>query len=187
MKLLFAILLLSTLTISCSKDESIEKDDLIEADGYLKVGGIEYDLSAGYLENRGVNDIFYKGYNTHIELYSKGLKIGNEKKSSDFTSGKGHHIGIDMFSTTGETLENKEYIFSTSEPHAIGTFFYSSYEINYDVATGGSEVYAIINGGKVSVSKNGDEYTINIDLVNRLDEKVTGFYKGKLKYFKVPK
>jgi len=38
-------------------------------------------------------------------------------------------------------------------------------------------------GGVVNVSKDGNEYTIEIDCVNKEGQEITGYYKGTLDYF----
>lgn len=180
MKLLAAILLLSTLTISCSKDD---KDDIAKTKNHFKVGDTEYELSAGFLEDFGTSD-WYKGYNTSLMLYSKGLKLLIDKDGNYKFDGKGDQIGFYMYSTTGVALDNRDYYFSDTEPTPIGTFDEGGYLINIDYKNetmGDRDDFA---GGRVNVSKSGDEYTITIDCISDKGVKVSGFYKGKLQYFK---
>lgn len=179
MKLLIGVLVISTVLISCKKD-----DDEKEAKNFLKIGDTEYDLSAGILENYGASDIdgWYRGYNTDLTLYSKGLTIQLEDNDFDLL-GKGHGIFFEMFSTDGNVLDNTEYTFTSVDPCPIGTFDDGAYIINYNSETEDNEYEGEIVSGKVAVSVKEGEYKITINCIGKSGIKITGFYKGTLRYF----
>lgn len=155
----------------------------VVAENYLKIGDNKFDLAAGILRNYGTNSAYNFGYNNDILLYSKGLKLEVNEFDIFTFSGKGHRIIIDMFSTNGNSLNTGDYVYSSTVPHPIGTFQDGFYLINFDNETNEAEDDGTIAEGKVSVSKIGNEYTITIDCINEENEKVTGFYKGTLRYF----
>lgn len=183
MKLLIGVLVVSTVLISCKKDDDNEK----ETKNFLKIGETEYDLSAGILENYGTGDKgWYNGYNTDLTLYSKGLSM--ELDGNDYGMvGKGHLIYFEMFSTAGNVLDNKEYTFTSADVCPIGTFDEADYVINFDYENFVFESYADIENGKVTVSVKGSEYSITINCTDKKGKKVTGFYKGTLRYFDMTK
>ena len=170
MKSLTGVFLVSLLLLSC------KKDDTTETKNYLKIDGIEYNLSAGSLRNYG-NSNGYEGYNTDLHLYSKGVTY----KDGSY-SGKGHIICFYMSSTNGDELDIAEYALSSKKPYPIGTFNYGYYQINMDFEDEDCDFDSDIEDGIVSVSIKGSEYTITINCINEDGERVRGFYRGKLDY-----
>ena len=172
---------MSTLLIGCDKDD----DDKTGTKNYLKIGDTEYDLSAGILENYGTDDdnSWHYGYNTDLTLYSAGLSLQIDEDDDYDVTGKGHGIYFEMFSNSGNSLNNGDYIFSSTEPYPIGTFAGGGYVINYDSENDDYEGEGDIVSGKVSVSKSGSEYSITINCTDENGAKITGFYKGTLRYF----
>ena len=179
-KLLALSLLTITLCVSCSKN------DTLEPESYFKVGNTKYELSAGSINNYGTSK-WYNGYKTHLLLTSKGLK---DEGGGD-VSGKGHLVEFNMFSTAGKALDNADYESSNpkpnaigiAEPNAIGTFDFGYYLISYNTENDHVDADDAIVDGKITVSRNGNDYTIVINCTSEEGEKVTGFYKGKLQYF----
>ena len=159
----------SGMSVRCIKDEKIETTN------HLKIAGTKYDLSAGSLQNYGT-DSSYKGYGIMLQLFSKGLKLNIDGP----ISGNGHTIEFGMISTRGDALDNKNYVFSSTKPHPIGTFDHGRYEINLNTEKYTSDADGDIAGGKINVSKKGDVYSITINCTSEDGKKVTGFYKGKL-------
>jgi hypothetical protein len=177
-RLLSGVLIVSTLFIGCDKDD----DDKTSKKNYLKIGDKEYDLSAGILENYGTHKSWHYGYNNDLLLYSAGLSLIKEDDDW-YLTGKGHAIYFEMFSNSGNSLNNGDYTFSSTEPHPIGTFNEGGYVINFDSETGDDEGEVNILSGKLSVSKSGNEYSITINCTDKNGIKITGFYKGTLHYF----
>jgi hypothetical protein len=90
-----------------------------------------------------------------------------------------------MFSKTGNSLDIEDYIFTSTEPCSIGTFDDGGYVINYDSENEGDvdDDEFEFTDGTISVSKSGNEYTITIDCTSENGKRITGFYKGTLRYF----
>ena len=178
MKLLIGALVVSTVLISCKKDKDKETKN------FLKIGETEYDLSAGLLTNYGKanNGDLHLGYNTDLTLYSKGLLLQTGEDDWDLI-GKGHAIYFQMFSSAGNVLDNMKYTYSSAIPSPIGTFDGGQYIINYVSETEDTDFADIMLSGEVNVSINGSEYTISINCTGKNGKKITGFYKGTLRYF----
>ncbi|SMO60454.1 hypothetical protein SAMN06265379_103280 [Saccharicrinis carchari] len=184
-KLALGLVMMSILLVSCSDD-----DNKVTSKNYFKVGDKEYDLSAGIIDNYGTDDGYggYDGYNTDLALYSNGFSLQKDEYNEWDLVGKGHFIFFELFSSTGEKFDDGDYNFSEAEPNPIGTFNYADYSISLDSEKEYSEaeegeIWIDIVGGKVNIAKNGDVYTITIDCINDKGEKVSGFYRGKLRYF----
>jgi len=177
-KLLIGLLLAGSLLASCESD-----DENNESNNFLKVGDTEYDLSAGLLENYGMDeDSTYLGYNTDLTLISEGFSIEVDEDGNWEMSGSGDAVYFEMFSSNGTTLDDHDYTFATTG--AIGTFSYGLYALGLDVENDGDyEDFQFITSGTVSVSTSGSEYTIEIDCYNEEGVKVTGYYKGTLQLF----
>ena len=77
----------------------------------------------------------------------------------------------------------KIMFFSSTAPYPTGTFDDGGYVIDYDTETGNSGDEDDIVSGKVSVSKDGSEYNITINCTSKNGKKITGFYKGTLRFF----
>ncbi len=182
MKLLTGVLLAATLLLGCKKDD----DNNSKTKNYFKVGDTEYDLSAGILENYGTDDnnSWHYGFNTDLTLYSEGLTLQAEDDDWELV-GEGHGIYFELFSTTGNALDTEDYVFTLTEPCPIGTFDDGGCTINYDSEQeeNSDEEDFDFAGGTVSVSKSGNEYTITIDCTSENGKRITGFYKGTLRYF----
>ncbi len=186
-KLLTGLILASSLLMSCDKKDDGDKNDDANkvTKNFLKVGDIEYNLSAGILENYGADDdtSWYYGYSTDLLLHSEGLIVETDEENEYSLVGKGHGIYFEMYSTTGNTLDNVKYAFTSDEPCSIGTFGYGAYVINYDSEVDESGDQAEFASGTVIISKSGSEYSVTIDCTGFNGKKVTGFYKGTLRYF----
>ena len=190
-KLLLSLIAISILITSCEKEDNIDSDS--EFLNYLKVGDKKYELSLGALKNNGEMDGLYEGFNTPIWLVSEGVTItdnGNSEDKNNFGSidikGKGHFIYFELFSTKGDQLDNITYkVDPGGYPHDLKTFSIGEYFINEDFDSfyrEDSQSNDLFDGG-VTVNKEGDEYEISINFEDEEGVKVTGYYKGKLKYF----
>ncbi len=96
--------------------------------------------------------------------------------------GKGSGISFEMFSSKTNELDNGDYRYADSNPNLIRTFDDGFYAINYNSENGETEEDDFITGGTISVSKDGEKYSITIDCIAENGKKITGFYKGILQY-----
>ena len=186
-KLLSVICLVSLLLVSCSIADKNTEEIETYTDNFIKVGTVVYELSAGVFENHGA-DLDHKtheGYHTDLMLYSNGLTLQKNENDPYLFSGKGNAIHFKMFSSNGKNLDNGEYTFSTTAPFKVRTFDYGHFAVNLDFGYNGfqtvdsKDIYTIVDG-KVSVTRNGSEYTIIIDCIYQNGYNVTGYYKGEL-------
>ncbi|MCY1719764.1 hypothetical protein OU798_05385 [Prolixibacteraceae bacterium Z1-6] len=177
MKLLIGVLLAVTLISSCNKD-----DEETATSNYLKIADAEYDLSAGLLENFGTDNWYY-GYLGKLILYSKGLSLQIDEENHYEFIGKGDAIYFVLFSSSEDVLDNANYVFTSTEPYSIGTFYEAGYTINFDTEDWDADESDDIVSGTVSISKSGNVYSISINCTGENSEKITGFYEGTLRYF----
>lgn len=193
-ELLLGLCLVCALLVGCSDDEnSIMRMNEPTTHNYLKIDNVEFDLSAGVIENYGIDDgsNLYQGYSTDIMLYSKDLSLQKNENYFYMFAGKGNAIHFEMFSTSGKELDSQEYVFSPKAPYQVGTFGNGAliHNLNKDF----KRFYPIedknkseIIEGKVIVYKKGDVYSIVIDCVCEDGVKVTGSFEGKLPYIDWP-
>ena len=178
-KLFYGLIIASSLLISCDKGN----DNDIPQRNHLKIRGTEYVLSKGIYENYGlmIDDLLqHDGYNLDLTLVSEGFTISTDSFGYADVSGSGQAIYFVMFSSKGDEFDSRDYTFSSSEPHPIGTFDDSS---AWGIITSVGSAEATIKSGKVTISKGSSEYSITIDCISENGEAVTGFFKGSLQYF----
>lgn len=171
LQLCVALLTVGILLTGCKKDEKKDKKN------HLKIGGTEYNLSSGLMENYGFSS---EGvFNVDLTLVSDGITL--PATSSSNASGAGQVIYFEMFTTTNGDLDNGEYQYKNTSPYPAGSFDYGDYSINLDIdnETG---LWIEITSGTVNVSKNGDVYEITFDCSNSAGEKIEGYYKGVLQF-----
>jgi hypothetical protein len=174
---LIGMLIVGIFLVSCNKD-----DDDSGTKNYLKIGDTEYELFAGLLENFGT-DSWYNGYLGKLILYSDGLSLHVDEEDHYEFLGIGDAIYFTMYSTSGNVLDNNVYVFASSEPCPIGTFSEGGYTINFDTGNWDAEDSDDIVSGSVTISLSETEYSITFDCAGKNDKKITGFYKGTLRYF----
>ena len=151
---------------SCEKDG----DDISSLENYLKIGDHEYELQEGHIANEG--DDFeggsnYDGYETVLSLYSyQGIEP------------KDVFIAFEMYTNTGLKLDDGKYTYNAEKPYQIRSIGGGDYE----ECTNDECYEAEIAAGDITVSRNGNTYTITIDCEDENGKKITGFYKGTLAY-----
>ncbi len=177
MKMFLGVCLLTTLLVSCKKDDNVE----ISKKNFLKVGDTEYVLAKGTMENYGKDnqDAYYNGYNIDLYLVSKEISITTDSDGYLDLSGSEQTIYFEMFSSKGTEFDNGDYVFSTGNNIPIVTFDEGGYNLMYSI----DEDEIEITSGKVTIEKNGNEYNITIACKDSSGKSITGFYKGELQYF----
>ena len=178
-KLFCALFLASTMFISCDKDDDDENEK-----NHFTSGGKEYTLTQGAFENYGLTDtadLKHDGYNLDLVLLSDGFTISTDSVGDMDITGTGQYIYFELFTSKGTEFDSREYTYSESIPYPIGTFDYSEFNLNYSEDIDDNEIE--ITSGKVTISKDGDMYSISIDCIDENNNAVTGFYKGTLKYY----
>ena len=178
--ILIGMFLVGIFLVRCNKD-----DDDTGTRNYLKIGDTEYELFAGLLENFGTDDHddWYHGYLGKLILFSEGLSLHVVEEDRYEFAGNGDLIAFSLYSNTGSALDNADYVFTSTVPCPIGTIDGGAYAIKFDTENWDAEDSDDIVSGTVSVSLSGSEYRITFDCACQNDKKITGFYKGTLRYF----
>lgn len=177
-KLFCALFLASSMFISCDKDDDDNEKN------HFTSGGKEYALTQGAFENYGLTDTAdyeHDGYNLDLFLFSDGFTISTDSDGEMDVTGTGQYLYFELFTSKGSEFDSREYTFNDSVPYPVGTFDYGEFNLNYSEDIDDNEIE--ITSGKVTISKDGDMYSISIDCVDENKNAVTGFYKGSLKYF----
>lgn len=119
-------------------------------------------------------------------LYESNNKLYVELMSDLYwEGGEGFYSGITLYLPHEDDLENGEYVFSYSNSREDGTFYKGVYYVENNSFTDDNfeEIDGEIVDGTVTLVKNNDEYTIDINGVNELGGSVVGFYKGELTFY----
>ena len=145
---------------------------------YLRVDGVDYPVSKGFLVNYGANNSVY-----HMELVllSSGLTIHEHQGLPDSASGTGHVITYELSSSTGDKLALGNYIYNKSE--VAGTFYFADYFLNWNSTLNPYIDFIEITSGTVDVLNNGAEYELNFSGKDSNNKTISGYYKGPLKYY----
>ncbi|WP_163716811.1 hypothetical protein [Mangrovibacterium lignilyticum] len=174
-RFLLSLVLFVALFSGCGKDD--DEKDTSNPSNYFKVDGKYYELKVGYLQNWGMDEGFYEGYNTDLVLVSDGFSLGGE--SLDL-SGAGDALYFEMYSSQSDQLDVGDYVYSSSEPYPTGSFDYGEYYIGYDISTDEYDDAGFFTNGTVSVSKSGSTYEITVVCTTSTGKSVTGYFKGSL-------
>ncbi len=168
--------LLSTAFYSC-------KDDDDDTSNYFTVGDATYDLNYGLIENNGQADSD-GSYNTDLSFYSQEFTDEDGDGQYDNISDV-DMLYFKLYSTTGTALDEGTYTYDAESTEA-GTYDTGEYIINYsfDYSTYTStyDNLGLITSGDITISKDGDTYTIEIDCTSYSGSSITGYYKGSLDY-----
>lgn len=159
---------------SCTED-----DDTTQPANYVKIAGTTYELGSGFYENYGESASGdYEGYNIDLYLFSKSISMNSTGNDYEM-SGEGQILYFEMFADKGEYIPSDSYFFSASE--TIGTFDIGIYALDWEPEEENTVFYDIASG-TVDISRDGSEYSINLDLTDSDGTNVTGVYNGSLEY-----
>lgn len=178
MKALFkltALLMIVLVIASCKKDND---DDKVSVNSF-NYDGQEFELTQGILENYGTwsGD---EAFNLDLTLLSSGFTIVDDQGYAE-ASGTGHGIYFEMYSSKSNELVPGEYVFD-EDSYEAGTFEFGDFVMNYSIEDETGEMVDI-TGGKVNVSKSGNEYEVSFDCTTETGKNITGSFKGSLQYF----
>lgn len=170
----------SVFTLSCRKD-----DNDTENESYLKIGDVNYDLSAGIysIEYDDENNF----YSVLIFLYDGFKNVYLFDGDSFYGEGTGSGIMFWLNSSSNEIIpkhyiNGSEDLYDCEEIVYVGDAVYGTEEMNYYGESNDEGV------GGVTISKDGDNYEITFDFEgyvahdDQIQENVeiTGHYYGKL-------
>lgn len=167
--LVWKTLILSLLVLgstSCSKDNDND-DPNVEVNNELTYKGQTYDLNIGAFNDYGFED----GY-SNIEFSIFHLVSESDPIIPVF-------LYLDLYSTN-QDIESGTYRFSDGETDVDGNTFSDSYLVrNYYWQEDKGDEVATIAGGTVKLSRDGENFKFEFDLVTDKNEKIQGSYGGK--------
>lgn len=173
-----AIILIVCFSIAgCKKDKKVDET----TKNYLKVGGTEYDISKGILENYGEVG---SAFQIDLNLVSSDIIMNENNGEITTFSGIGHEIYFDFFSSSSDKLALGDYAYDNT--WNAGTFDYADYVLNWNYTKEPdfhNINYIEITSGSVKILKNGPEYELTFSGKNSDNTTITGYYKGVLKYY----
>lgn len=170
---LVAILLLCSAIAGCKKNNNDQTTK-----SYLKVDGIEYDISQGFIIDYGPYNAVYS-----IDLYlaSSGIIFHEIGGLPDSVSGTGNGMTFEILSSDNGKLALGDYIYSDSDDG--GTFYYAEYIVNWNATQQPDAEFLEIVSGTMKVIQNGAEYELSFSGTNINNKPISGYYKGKLSYY----
>ena len=169
------LLLIGLVALGCKKDGEPDPNNSFLYDGK------EFELSKGLMIDYGQvgPDL---GYNLDLFLISPGITIHEVAGKLDETTGKGHFMYFEIFSSVKDILAEGDYVFDTTGTFKGNTFDYSAAVFNVDYDAKISNPIEITSG-KISVKKAGSDFVLLFDFEMVGGKKLTGYYKGPIKYY----
>ncbi|MCF8372307.1 MAG: hypothetical protein K9H64_11835 [Bacteroidales bacterium] len=155
---------------------SCKKDDDKSDPGKFTYDGTEYSLKGGFLEYFGPNSA-NDGYNLDLTFYTPEITV-QEVLGFPYATGNGKVIYFWMYSSHSDGLATGNYVFDALSTEAAGTFV-SGY-LDTDPNNG---VFVDFESGVVNVTRDGNNYEIDFDVIDIDGKNISGTFKGTLKYY----
>lgn len=169
------LVLLLFLTFSgCKDDKEIEPKNALMHDGR------EFEISKGLLIHLGEYPTGESGQ--VLFLSSEGVTIRESAGHIDSIYGVGHAIYFKLVSGTAGALDEGEYTFDNDFTIEVKTFFDPYVVFNSNFAAEDGEYYELYEG-KLTVKKDGPNYILDVDCIERNGKHVTAHYKGPLTFY----
>jgi hypothetical protein len=176
---IFAVIILLGFCLAGCKKDSIEAEPEPAAN-YLKVGETDYDISKGIIEDFGLyNGSFYRFI---LKLVSQNITIQEINGSPDSVSGIGNVIYISLISKIPGKLSLGDYLYDQLSG-VSQTFYFFSYTVNWDTSLP-PDHYVRLKSGTVKVIQNNEEYKLSFSGIDWDNNVISGYFKGKLTYYK---
>jgi len=179
--LIAAIVLVIFTFSACDKDEEVKKNSFKYNNKEAEIG-TAIGFAYGQTEVSGV-------YWIAMEYFEKTFTVFYENGYPDSLAGKGDILFATFLSNKETEITPGEYTLKPSnEPSKAFTIdgeegTETGLIIGYDAADEDDPSFVEINGGKVTVAKNGDEYEFTFNLSTNINSTITGYYKGKPEFF----
>lgn len=175
MKTLFTFLFATLILLGCKKD-----DDVAPGNSF-SFNGQNFEISQAILFDRG---LVGTGLGHWMELFvlSSGIKVHDASGDYDSTSGNGQFLYFEIFSPSGGALAEGSYVFDPRGTYKSNTFDFSIAIFNSNLSKAAKES-SEITAGKVTVTKQGTDYRIIFDCAIADGTRISGTYKGPLKYY----
>lgn len=171
------IFISSILFAGCKKDETDPKNS-------YKYNEKESLIGTAFAGSLG--EVSEGSYGYYFYLLENTLTVEYVNSAPDKISGIGDYMMIAMLSSDSTGLKTGEYTYSsnvnTVNPNTFG--YESGLLINYDGSTDMYSGLMLFNGGKITVSRSGEDYTVNLSISTTVNSTITGFYKGKIAIYK---
>jgi hypothetical protein len=169
---LSSLISLTFIFSSCTKDENQE----VSPKNFVKIDDKSYDVTKAFSN-------FLNQYSK--DLYSFQLILTSESISFDETNvkfkGKGDLLVFRIFTPNVTEIPVGVYNFD-STPSNISTFSYGEMFFGVDTESTGNKAELAVVDGNLKITKNGNEYQIEIDVKtldkNSNEKTITGKYIG---------
>jgi hypothetical protein len=158
----------------CKDDKEIEPKNALMHDGR------QFEISKGLLVHLG--EYPEGGSGQVLFLSSEGVKIQESGGHIDSIYGVGHAIYFRLVSASANALDEGEYTFDNDFTIEVRTFFEPYVVFNSNFAAEDGEYYELYEG-KLTVKKDGPNYILDVDCIERNGKHVTAHYKGPLTFY----
>lgn len=175
LKLGVLIIAISICMPSCQKDKIETKNMFKYNQKESKIGQV-LELQWGETNLTGL-------FSIQMEFYEETFTNHYSYNHIDSLSGSGDFLVVTLLSTKEDQIVPGVYNYpSTNDDNQAFTIYsdgVSGLQINYNRISGSFTPFINISGGKVTVSKQGDENEFIFDLKTNINTSISGNYKGK--------
>jgi hypothetical protein len=170
------ILALCVSMVACKDDEATATKNSFKYNDKESEIGTAFGFAFGQTDVTGV-------YWVDMEFFEKTFTVHYVNGYPDSISGKGDALVLAFLTNKETEIPTGEYVFkSTSSTYAAFTIDgedATGLIVGYDAASQDDPAFVEISGGKVTVTKNADEYEFTFNLTTKINTTITGYYKGK--------
>ena len=173
-KIGFFLLVLSISLAACKKDEKTTINSFKYNQKEVEIG-TTLGFTYGQVAVPGV-------YWFAMEFLEKTLTVNYVNSYPDSISGTGDALLLTFLTNNPTEIPTGEYVFSTLGSDYTGFTFdgdFSGLTVGYEASNWENPSVIGISGGKVTVTKNADEYEFTFNLTTKINTTITGYYKGK--------
>jgi len=172
-KIAVLLLMFSIVFVACKKD-TVKKSQIV-------YDGSEYELSKGYIEYYGLENVSPNSYYYDLLLVSPEVTIDY---TQGLASGVGHGIVIELYSSSQNDIVPGTYTFDALDTYNANTFNYGGILLDFDFANIYNKATTAleITGGTIDVTKSGSEYEITCNCTVTGGKAFSAYFKGSLDY-----
>jgi hypothetical protein len=175
LKIVTLLLALSISIAACKKDEKTTPNSFKYNQKEAEIG-TALGFAFGQTDVSGV-------YWLEMEFFEKAFTVHYVNNYPDSISGTGDALLLSFLTNKLTEIPSGEYVFNSSggdyTAFTIDGEDATGLIVGYDASSGEDPTLIEISGGKVTVTKNADEYEFTFNLTTKINTTITGYYKGK--------
>jgi len=174
------ILIGGLLTASCKKDETPAPANQLTYNDKQSIIGTAFAENLGELYTKD-------SYGYYVYFLENTFTVKFKDELPDSLYGTGNFLMLAMVSSDTTGLKPGNYYYNSSHtafnPYSFG--YESFFVVSYDPLSETAPDIIQITSGKVSISKNGNDYEFTISMTTNTHTTINGYYKGNFSTYPI--